>query len=288
VTAEVPAAQATTQDLARAMVGRNVVMDIERPAAIPGQPVLELRGLRAVGLGPIELTVRSGEIVGVAGVAGNGQSELADVIAGLVPATSGTIVLDGHDVSGASVAHRRAAGLCYIPEDRYRQGLAVDASIRDNLAVGRHAGKPGERRYLLDVDGIGRRCERVVRAFGIRARDLDAPARSLSGGNAQRVVLARELADPHPVTIASQPTRGLDVAATEFVQRSLLDRRATGSGVLLISSDLEEILTLSDRIVVLYGGRIAGEVAAEDADQVRLGLLMAGTPSEPAAGVPSP
>jgi len=285
VTAEVPSADTTMQDLARAMVGRNVVIDLRRPPVEPGRPVLELRGLRADGLGPIELTVRAGEIVGVAGVAGNGQSELADVIAGLVPATSGTIVVDGHDVSRASVASRRAVGLCYIPEDRYRQGLAVGASIRDNLAVGRHAGKPGERRQLLDVDGIGRRCERVVGAFGIRAPDLDAPVRSLSGGNAQRVVLARELADPHAVTIASQPTRGIDVAATEFVRRSLLDRRATGSGVLLISSDLEEILMLSDRIVVLYGGRIAGELAADEADEVRLGLLMAGMPSDTAAGI---
>ena len=285
VTAEVRAADTTINDLAMAMVGRNVVIDLERPSADPGRPVLELHGLRATGLGPIDLTVLAGEIVGIAGVAGNGQSELADVIAGLVPATAGIIVVDGRDVSAGSVADRRAAGLCYIPEDRYRQGLAVDASIRANLTVGRHAGKPGDRRQLLDLDGIGRRCERVVGAFGIRAPDLDAPVRSLSGGNAQRVVLARELADPHPVTIASQPTRGIDIAATEFVRRALLDRRATGSGVLLISSDLEEILTLSDRIVVLYGGRIAGEVAADDADELQLGLLMAGTRAPSSPGV---
>jgi simple sugar transport system ATP-binding protein len=219
--------------------------------------------------------VRAGEIVGVAGVAGNGQSELADVIAGLLPA-SGRIVVDGRDVSEESVAERRAAGVCYIPEDRYRRGLAGDASIRDNLVLGRHAGKPGDRRRLLDLDGIRRRCERVVPAFGIPARDLKAPVGKLSGGNAQRVVVARELADPHPLIVAAQPTRGIDVAATEFVRRALLDRRATGSGVLLISSDLEEIRMLSDRIVVLYGGRIAGEVGGSEADEVRLGLLMAG------------
>ena len=125
---------------------------------------------------------------------------------------------------------------------------------------GAHAGKPGARRRLLDVEGIARRCERVVPAFGIKARDLDAPVRTLSGGNAQRVVVARELADPHALTIAASPPAGIDIAATEFVRGALLDRRATGSGVLLISSDLEEIRTLSDRIVVLYGGRIAGEL----------------------------
>jgi simple sugar transport system ATP-binding protein len=285
VTADLPAASTDVRALARAMVGRDIVIDLERPAIEPGRPVLELQGLRADGLGPIDLVVRAGEIVGVAGVAGNGQGELADVIAGIVPATGGRVVIDSRDVSAASVADRRAAGLCYIPEDRYRQGLATDASIRDNLVVGRHRGKAGERRRLLDMDGIRRRCERVVPAFRIPARDLSAPVRTLSGGNAQRVVLARELADPHPVTIAAQPTRGIDVAVTEFVRGALLDRRGTGSGVLLISSDLEEIRSLSDRIVVLYGGRIAGEIAASDADEVRLGLLMAGRTDVAARGV---
>jgi simple sugar transport system ATP-binding protein len=275
VTASLPAAETDVTMLARAMVGREVVFDLERPAVQAGRPVLEIEGVRAPGLGPIDLVVRAGEIVGVAGVAGNGQSELADVIAGLLPA-SGRIVVDGRDVSEESVAERRAAGVCYIPEDRYRRGLAGDASIRDNLVLGRHAGKPGDRRRLLDLDGIRRRCERVVPAFGIPARDLKAPVGKLSGGNAQRVVVARELADPHPLIVAAQPTRGIDVAATEFVRRALLDRRATGSGVLLISSDLEEIRMLSDRIVVLYGGRIAGEVGGSEADEVRLGLLMAG------------
>jgi simple sugar transport system ATP-binding protein len=221
--------------------------------------------------------------VGVAGVAGNGQSELAELVTGLLPPTAGRIVLDGQDVTEASVAARRAIGLCYIPEDRYRRGLATDASIRDNLAIGRHAGKGGERHFLLDRAGITRRIERVVPAFRIPARDLDAPVRTLSGGNAQRVVIGRELADPHPVTVAAQPTRGIDVAATEFVRRALLDRRATGSGVLLISSDLEEIKTLSDRIIVLYRGRIAGELTATEADDEGLGLLMAGASARPAA-----
>jgi simple sugar transport system ATP-binding protein len=285
VTADLPTADTDVRGLARAMVGRDVVIALDRPPAQPGRPVLELHGVQAAGLGPIDLVVRAGEIVGVAGVAGNGQGELADVVAGLEPATAGRIAVDGREVTRSSVTARRAAGLCYIPEDRYRRGLAPDASIRDNLVAGRHAGKPGERRVLLDLAGIRRRCERVVPAFRIPARDLSAAVRTLSGGNAQRVVLGRELADPHAVTVAAQPTRGIDVAATEFVRRALLDRRATGSGVLVISSDLEEIRTLADRIVVLYRGRIAGELAADEADETRLGLLMAGS-AVPASGRP--
>jgi simple sugar transport system ATP-binding protein len=275
VTASVRAAETDIRGLARAMVGRDVVTDLERAPASRGRPVLELHGVRAPGLGPVDVTVHAGEIVGVAGVAGNGQGELADVVAGLLPLAAGRVVVDGSDVTSADVAARRAAGLCYIPEDRFRRGLAAHASIRDNLVVGRHAPRTG-RRWFLDLDGIRRRVERVVPAFRIPARDLGAPVATLSGGNAQRVVLARELADPHAVTVAAQPTRGIDIAATEFVRRALLDRRSTGSGVLLISADLEEIRALSDRIVVLYRGRIAGELAASEATDDRLGLLMAG------------
>src|SRR3954451_5684044 len=287
VTADVPAAATTVRELARAMVGRDVVLDVERDPSQPGRPVLELEGLEAPGVGPVDLVVRAGEIVGVAGVAGNGQSEVADAIAGLLTPTGGRVVIDGQDVTTATVADHRAVGLSYIPEDRFGRGLAAGGTTRDTLVRGRHAGKPGERRLLLDEAGIRRRCERVVPAFRIPAGDLDAPVRALSGGNAQRVVVGRELADPHPLVVAAQPTRGIDVAATEFVCRALLDRRATGSGILLISSDLEEIRSLSDRIVVFYGGRIAGQLDARDADEVRLGLLMAGSRDTPSEGVPA-
>ncbi|MEA2623535.1 MAG: ral nucleoside transport system ATP-binding protein [Chloroflexota bacterium] len=281
VTARLAAAETDIRELARAMVGRDVVLRLERHETEPGRTVLELRGVSAPGLHDVDLHVRAGEIVGVAGVAGNGQSELADVISGVVRATRGSIEVDGRDVTGASVAARRVAGLAYIPDDRFRVGLAGDASIRDNLIMGRHAGKAGQRRRLLDRAGIARRVERVVGAFRIPADRLDSPARTLSGGNAQRVVLGRELADPHPVTLAAQPTRGIDVAATEFVRRALLDRRSTGSGLLLVSADLDEIRGLSDRIVVLHRGRIVGELTAEEADDTTLGLLMAGVTGTP-------
>lgn len=283
VTAHVRTAETDARQLARAMVGRDVVLSLERPPQAVGRAVLELDDLRAPGLSGVSLRVHTGEIVGVAGVAGNGQTELAEAIAGLLPLSGGRVVIDGRDVTAASVAERRAAGLTYIPDDRYRRGLAADASVRDNLAMGRHAGRE-RRALLLDRAGIARRVERLVANFGIRTPALDAPVRNLSGGNAQRVVLARELADPHPLTVAAQPTRGIDVAATEFVRRRLLDRRTARSGVLLISSDLDEIRSLADRIVVLHAGRIVGELPAAEADDVRLGLLMAGVrPAAPPA-----
>jgi simple sugar transport system ATP-binding protein len=278
------AGETNTRELARAMVGRDVVLRLERQEMESGRAVLELRGVNAPGLHDINLEVRAGEIVGVAGVAGNGQTELADVISGVLPAAQGSIWIDGTDVTAAKVAERRAAGLAYVPDDRFRVGLAGDASIRDNLIMGRHAGKSGDRRRLLDRAGAARRVERVVGAFRIPAGRLDAPARTLSGGNAQRVVLGRELADPHPLTLAAQPTRGIDIAATEFVRRALLDRRATGSGLLLVSADLDEIRQLSDRIVVLHRGRIVGEMPAAESDDTRLGLLMAGAGDGTMAG----
>jgi simple sugar transport system ATP-binding protein len=287
VTARLQAQSTTVAELARAMVGRDVVLQLGRPPSEPGRVVLELRDVRAAGLGGISLQVRAGEIVGIAGVAGNGQSELADVIAGVTAVAGGSIEMDGRDVTHASVAQRRAAGLAYVPDDRFGVGLAPDASIRDNLAMGRHAGKPGQRRLLVDRDGVNRRVERVVSAFRLPVERIDAPARTLSGGNAQRVVLARELADPHPVTLAAQPTRGIDVSATEFVRRALLDRRSTGSGLLLISADLDEIRQLSDRVLVLHGGRIVGELSPQEAsDDTRIGLLMAGVTSDPGLAAP--
>ncbi|HET7026440.1 MAG TPA: ABC transporter ATP-binding protein [Candidatus Limnocylindrales bacterium] len=276
VTARLRSAETNAAELARAMVGRDVALALDRPPTTTGRSVLTLDGVRAPGLHRIDLEVRAGEIVGVAGVAGNGQAELAEVVAGLLRPTAGTVRIDGRDVTNATTAERRAAGLAYIPDDRFRRGLAGDASVRDNLIMGRHAGKAGARRVLLDREGAARRVERLVASFRIRTADLGAPARTLSGGNAQRIVVARELADPHPLVVAAQPTRGIDVAASEFVRRALLDRRATGSGVLLISADLDEVRSLSDRIVVLHGGRIVSETPASQVDLVRLGLDMAG------------
>jgi general nucleoside transport system ATP-binding protein len=218
-------------------------------------------------------------------VAGNGQSELAELIAGLVPVTSGRITIDGRDVTAATVMERRDVGLAYVPDDRFKRGLAADASIADNLIMGAHRRSPIARRGRLDGRAATRVSADLVRRFAVKAAGLDDPARALSGGNAQRLVIARELGSEHLVIVVAQPTRGIDIAATRFVHAELLARRESGAAILLISADLGEILALSDRVVVLYAGRIAGEMPVVEAEPERLGLLMAGVGSATSATV---
>jgi simple sugar transport system ATP-binding protein len=276
VTGVVAAAETDTRELARLMVGREVFLEFSRPAPRLADPVLDLRGVSAAGLHDISLTVQGGEIVGVAGVAGNGQTQLAEVIAGLQPVRVGTVEIAGRDVTTSSVADRRASGLAYVPEDRYHRGLAADASIADNLLLGSHTRPPAAHGALLDLGAVNKRARELVVRFGIRTSDPKRPAKTLSGGNAQRVVIAREFAEPQPLIVAAQPTRGIDIAASEFVRGEILRRRNEGAGVLLISADLAEILSLADRIVVLYRGRIVGELVGADATEMNVGLLMAG------------
>jgi general nucleoside transport system ATP-binding protein len=276
VTGVLDARDATAGGLARLMVGRDLPPGPGRIPVTPGAPVLELRALQGPGVRGIDLEVRAGEIVGVAGVAGNGQSELAELIAGLLPLTAGSIRIGGRDVTRATVAARREAGLAYVPDDRFRRGLAADASITDNLVMGSHRAPPVARGVRLDRGAAARLGRQLVERSGIRARSVSDPARSLSGGNAQRLVIARELAHERSLMVAAQPTRGIDVAATRFVHDQLLQRRASGAGILLISADLTEILALADRIVVLFAGRVAGETPGPGADPERLGLWMAG------------
>lgn len=274
VTGRRTTASTDERELTRLMVGRDVSLGRTRRSGSVGGPVLEARGLVAAGLHGVDLEVRAGEIVGVAGVDGNGQTELAEALAGLRELDAGTLSIEGRELSGSGVAERRAAGLAYIPDDRYARGLARDAPIDDNLLMG------VERRFtvrgLLRRRAIRERAEQLMRDFDVRARRAEDPARTLSGGNAQKVVIARELAEPRTVVLACQPTRGIDVGAAEFVRAQLCRQRDAGSGVLLISADLDEILALSDRIVVMYEGRLVGEVAGEGADEERIGLLMAG------------
>jgi simple sugar transport system ATP-binding protein len=276
VTGTLDGPSATAAELARLMVGRELPPMPARAEVTPGVPVLELQGLRGPGIQGLDLDVRSGEIVGVAGVAGNGQSELAELVAGLLTPDGGSIRIAGREVTRASVAERREAGLAYVPDDRYRRGLAADGSISDNLVMGVHRRPPVARGVRFDRAAASRIGRALVERSGIRARSVDDPARSLSGGNAQRLVLARELERERPLLVVAQPTRGIDIAATRFVHEQLLARRAAGVGILLISADLSEVLALADRIVVLSGGRIVGETAGATADPERLGLWMAG------------
>lgn len=261
------AAETDERELAGLMVGRAIdTARVEAPTP-PGEPRLQLSGFGGRGLAPTDLEVRGGEIVGVAGVAGNGQTELAELVAGLRERDAGTLRVNGRDVSDATVAQRRAAGLAHIPEDRYARGLAREASIAENLEMGRHG-----RRFLLDRRGMNRRAGELVEAFDVRIGDVGDRAATLSGGNAQKLVIARELAGDPAVVLAAQPTRGVDIGAAEFVHGQLRAARDRGAAVLLISADLDELLALADRIVVLYEGAIVGE----SLDEAELGLLMAG------------
>jgi simple sugar transport system ATP-binding protein len=224
----------------------------------------------------VRFAVHAGEIVGIAGVAGNGQAELTEMLFGLRRPDGGRVRVNGRDVTAADVAAHREAGLACIPEDRAAVGTAPAASAAENLAMGFQRAPPLARFWWLDVTAMRAWARALIARFGIRIADERTAAGTLSGGNLQKLVLARELAHAAPVLIAEQPTRGLDVGATEFVHAELLAARARGCAVLLISAELSEILALSDRVLVMYEGRIAGEVAAARADEETLGLLMAG------------
>jgi simple sugar transport system ATP-binding protein len=224
----------------------------------------------------VTLEVRAGQVLGVAGVAGNGQRELAECLAGLRPPLAGQVLLGGVDVTRASPLHRIRLGMGFVPEDRLGMGLASGLSLEDNLVLKSYRWPPHSRGPLLSYRAIHHRARELIERFDIRGVRPGLPVRLLSGGNLQRAILAREISQRPRVLVAASPTRGLDVGATEAIRRILLDQRAEGTGILLISEDLDEVRALSDRILVMYGGRVVGEVDPESFDLEEVGLLMAG------------
>jgi simple sugar transport system ATP-binding protein len=275
-------AQVNQADLARLMVGGELPAQparVSQPAAAAELSLTEVsakndRGLPA--LRHVSLAVRRGEIVGVAGVAGNGQRELAEVIVGLRRATAGTVHLGGEDVTNAPPEAIIRRGVGYIPEDRHGRGLVAGASILDNLLLKAYRTPPLARGPFLNYNQAAREARRLLTEFAVQVSRLDTPVGVLSGGNQQRVLLARELS-PHPlVLVACSPTRGLDVRAVASAHRMLLEHRQRGGTILLISEDLDEIVALADRIAVISAGEIAGWVRAQEADASRLGLMMTG------------
>ncbi len=272
---------ATREHLAALMVGRDVQLEVQRRPAEPGEQALAVDGLRVldplghVSLDAVSLRVRAGEIVGVAGVQGSGQSELAGAVLGLVEPAGGTISLAGRDLAGDDVAARLAAGIGYVPEDRIDDGLVGDFSVAENLVLD-VVGTPQFRRGpALNLAAIGSAAETRMAEFDVRAPSAAAAAGTLSGGNQQKVVLARELSRPLRLLVVSQPTRGLDVGSIQFVHARLVAARDAGTAVLLVSSELDEIRALSDRIVVLCGGRVTGELPG-GAGAEQIGVLMGG------------
>jgi simple sugar transport system ATP-binding protein len=275
VVGETTPAETNKAKLAEMMVGRPVLFRLEKPSVEAGEPVLRLDDLRGGRLSGLSLEVRAGEIVGVAGVEGNGQRELADAIMGLRPLDGGTISLDGRDLRGLSTEEIRNAGVAFVPEDRHEQGLVLDMTIWENVVLGRHddAEFSGTLGVLL-IKKIKELASRLVSMFDIRTRSVEVNAGTLSGGNQQKLILARELETDPKLMLAAQPTRGLDVGAIEFVWSQILQQKAEGRAVLLISAELDEIYALSDRIVTLYEGRITGEFLPDaPAEDVGAGML---------------
>lgn len=278
----VPNQGVTRAMLARMMVGRDVLLEQAHELLAAGAVRLALRGVSALNvtglpaLRAVTLEVHAGEILGVAGVSGNGQRELAEVVAGLHPLTSGSVELDGHDVSTWPPGKRTDAGLAYIPEERMQDGVVQEFSVAQNLVLQDYDHPPISRGIFLNFDAIAKRGRDLVSAFNIRTPSIDTPTRSLSGGNIQKLILARELSRNPKVLVAAQPTRGVDIGATEYIHQRLLEQRSQGAATLLISEDLDEILALADRIAVIYEGRIMDIVPRQQATVERLGLLMAG------------
>jgi len=280
--ATVPTGDATLRSLAALMVGREIELGQRKGRRDLGAARLELEGLAADGdrgaaaVKDVSLTVRGGEIVAVAGVAGNGQRELAETIAGMRTPTAGVIRVEGRELRGGDPREAIGTGVAYIPEDRLGTGVAPGLSIASNVVLKSYRKPPASRGPLLQLRRIRKLAESLMQRYDVRASGPDVPARNLSGGNLQKVVLAREFSGKPVVLVAASPTRGLDVAGIEVVHAYLREAADRGVGVLLLSEDLDEILALADRIMVMYEGAVAGERDADSATVEELGLLMAG------------
>ena len=271
--------------LASMMVGRDVELTVHKEARAPGEAVFELRdvvvlddrGLPAVN--GVSLDVHAGEILAVAGIQGNGQTELVEAIAGMRPVESGTITLSGRDVTRDTPREMLDAGLGHIPEDRQRDGLVMSMTVADNLVLNTPRRAPFARRGTRNLGAVAANAETLVRDFDIRTESIRELASSLSGGNQQKVIVARELSRPLSFLVASQPTRGLDVGSIEYVHRQMVEHRNAGNAALVVSSELDEVYALADRIAVMYNGRISG-VVDPTISREEIGLLMTGTAGE--------
>ncbi|MCP5100707.1 MAG: ATP-binding cassette domain-containing protein, partial [Chloroflexi bacterium] len=278
-------ADTNKQDLATMMVGREVSLTREMPPVEIGEPRLVVEGVTAVNadghkiLNNIDLKVRAGEIVGVAGISGNGQRPLAESVAGLQGLVNGRVALDGQDVTQMSPAQRLATGFSYIPEERMHDGVIKDFSVAENFILQDHIHAPYSKGIFLNFKHIAQHARDLIKSFNVKTPSRETPVKNLSGGNIQKLILARELARKPRVLIAAQPTRGVDIGATEYIHARLIEERTKGTATLLISEDLDEVMALSDRIVVIFHGQVMGELSREEATPEKLGLMMAGETS---------
>ena len=292
ITGQVPVEGATRESLARMMVGREVKLVPDKPVVQPGKPRLRIEDLTVVGdrgdeaVRSLDLEVRAGEILIIAGVSGNGQREMAETIGGLRQPTSGAIFIDDMDVAGKTPAEIRAAGLSYVPEGRMKNGCIGEFTVSENLMLVDHQKAPYVKWGLFDFRAIKERSAQLVKEYAVKTPTLETTARSLSGGNIQKVILAREISGTPKVLVASQPTRGVDIGAAEYIHKRLVEQRTEDTAILVISEDLDEVFALADRIAVIYEGQIMGIVDPATATREEIGLMMAGVHPETASERP--
>lgn len=283
ITGQLDTPQTNKEEIARLMVGREVILRVSKEKAQPGNSVLEIKNLyirnsrKQEAVRGISLHLREGEILGIAGVEGNGQTELAEALTGLRPILKGEVLLKGVLINKQSARQRFDSGLAHIPEDRLQRGLITEFTLQENLMLGRHQHPSFQSHGFQNRENIHKESTRLVKEYDIRPTELNRLGRQFSGGNQQKIIVARELAKNPVCLVAVQPTRGVDIGAIEFIHRQMIAARDKGVGVLLISADLSEILSLSDRIAVIYNGELMGLLEASEADERKLGLMMTGT-----------
>jgi general nucleoside transport system ATP-binding protein len=273
---------ADRRELARMMVGRDVLFSLDRKDLAPGHVVLDVRDLVVSGdrgneaVKGVSFSVRRNEILGIAGVSGNGQRELVEAITGLRKVVRGEVSLEGHDITNASARVIGNLGISHVPEERIRFGIVPNLFVSENAVLKQHRNRLFSRLLFLDYDAIRAHAKGIVKDYGVSVPSLSEPMKNLSGGNIQKLILGRELTGEHSLLVAAHPTYGLDVGATEYIRGLLLGHREHGKAVLLLSEDLEEIFELSDRIAVMFGGRIVGIVNRREASVEQVGMWMAG------------
>ena len=264
------------------MVGRVVNFSVDKPEVLRGESVLEIQGMSLEGRGKqilkdINLTVKRGEIVGIAGIDGNGQTEFVQAITGLIPLHKGHVILNGKDITKATIREKYEAGLSHIPEDRQKHGVILDFNLESNMIIQNFYQKQFQSRSFLKFKEIRDHANEIIETFDIRSeKGVETILRSMSGGNQQKAILGREISRQHELLIAVQPTRGLDVGAIEFIHKALISERDHQKGILLVSLELDEILNLSDRILVMYEGEIVVELDPKKTDHDEIGLYMSG------------
>ena len=279
----VKTSETNTKDLARMIVGRDVLLRVKKTDAIPKETVLNVQNLtvknaHGKALNNISFEVKSGEIVGIAGIEGNGQTELIEVIAGLIPSSKlrGNIELFGKNITTTNARKRKELGIAHIPEDRHKRGLLLDSDLEENSILGVHYRPPVTSSGFLNASSIATRTKEIIENFDVRPPNPQLSAKSLSGGNQQKLIIGREFELNPKLLLVSQPTRGVDIGAIEFIHRKLIELRDAGSAVLLVSAELEEVTALADRLLVIYKGKFVGEVNPKTTSKEEIGLLMTG------------